>query len=228
MSVLTLSAVTWQPPGAARAGDEPVLEAVDLAVAEGEWLAITGPSGGGKTTLLSLAAGLLSPTRGEIRLFGRSLRELSLNELAALRCGSIGMIFQGYHLDDSRDTAENILLPGYFSKVPWLDLKARCKELATQLDLSDHLSKPVSVLSGGQRQRVAVARSLLLRPKLLLADEPTGALDRPTGGLVLDLLDAENHTGMSLLTVTHDAFLLERADRSLELSGGRVGQEFGP
>jgi putative ABC transport system ATP-binding protein len=152
-----------------------VLEEVSLELSAGQWLTVTGPSGGGKTTLLSLAAGLL-----------------------------------------------NILLPGYFCKTPWLELRDRCEELAGHLQLTDHLDKKVSVLSGGQRQRVAVARALLLRPRLILADEPTGALDRPTAQLVLDLLDAENRKGAALLTVTHDPALLERSAGSLDLHAGRL------
>lgn len=222
MSVLALHSVAWLPPSAAKGGTHPVLEGVDLQLAAGEWLAITGPSGGGKTTLLSLAAGLLRPSRGEVELFGRALAQLSETELAGMRAGALGMIFQGYHLDDTRSTGDNILLPGYFCDLPWFDLKTRCAQLAEKLDLTEHLEKPVSVLSGGQRQRVAVARALLLRPKLILADEPTGALDRPTAQLVLDLFDIENQAGASLLTITHDPVLLERADRSVQLESGRL------
>ena len=221
-TVLALSAVTWHPPSPLRTGALPILDGVDLELAEGEWVAVSGPSGGGKTTLLSLAAGLLLPSSGQVSLFGRSLVQLTQLELAALRAGSIGMIFQNYHLDDTRSAVDNILLPGYFCKVPWFDLRKRCAELAERLRLTDHLEKPVSVLSGGQRQRVAVARALLLKPRLILADEPTGALDRPTAGLVLDLLDSENQGGASLLTITHDSVLLDRADRSVELQDGRL------
>jgi putative ABC transport system ATP-binding protein len=222
MSVLSLRGVGWQTPGKARAVVQTVLEEIDLELAEGEWLAVTGPSGGGKTTLLSLAAGLLEPTAGQVALLDKPLPELEQAELGAMRSGSVGMIFQGYHLDDSRSARENILLPGYFSKRPWFELKSRCQELAGILRLSDHLDKPVSVLSGGQRQRVAVARALLMKPRLVLADEPTGALDRPTARLVLDLLDAENQAGAALLTITHDPVLLERANRVVELNEGRL------
>jgi putative ABC transport system ATP-binding protein len=222
MSVLALHAVGWQPAGAARQGVPPILEGVELELDSGEWLAVTGPSGGGKTTLLSLAAGLLRPGQGEVELFGRQLSELSEAELAALRAGSLGMVFQNYHLDDTRNAEDNILLPGYFCDVPWHELRSRCRELAERLRLTEQLEKPVSVLSGGQRQRVAVARAVLLRPRLILADEPTGALDRPTAQLVLDLLQAENEAGASLLTVSHDPVLLGRADRTVHLQDGRL------
>lgn len=222
MSVLALRSVAWQPPAAARSGAAAILEGVDLELNQGEWLAVTGPSGGGKTTLLSLAAGLLRPSGGEVVLFDKPLTAYSERELAQLRAGSIGMIFQNYHLDDSRSAGDNILLPGYFCSLSWFDLKARAAELAQKLEMTEHLEKPVSVLSGGQRQRVAVARALLLKPRLLLADEPTGALDRPTAQMVLDLFQSVNAEGTTVLTVTHNSVLLERADRSLELQNGRL------
>lgn len=222
MSVLALRSVAWQPPSSARSGSQAILEGVDLDIAEGEWVAVTGPSGGGKTTLLSLAAGLLRPGGGEVLLFGRPLTAYSEKELAQLRAGSIGMIFQSYHLDDTRSAGDNILLPGYFCSQPWYDLRAKAADLARRLELTEHLDKPVSVLSGGQRQRVAVARALLLKPRLLLADEPTGALDRPTAQMVLDLFDSVNADGTTLLTVTHDPVLLQRANRSVELLEGRL------
>lgn len=227
MNVLALRGVGWHPPAISRSAAQAVLDGVDLELRQGEWLAVTGPSGGGKTTLLSLAAGLLKPSRGQVYLFGKALTELSESELATLRAGQIGMIFQSYHLDDTRSAGENILLPGYFCKEPWLVLRERCRELAARLNLTEQLEKPVSVLSGGQRQRVAVARALLLKPRLILADEPTGALDQPTAKLVLDLFDSENQAGAALLTITHDPVLLERADRSLNLHLGRVNETTG-
>lgn len=219
---LELSGVGWSVKESAREDSSPVLSDVNLALSQGDWLAVTGPSGGGKTTLLSLAAGLLKPTVGSVTVLGHQLSKLSEVELSRLRAGSVGMIFQSFHLDDSRDTRDNILLPAYFSQRPWFELRQRAQELASLLQIEDQLEKRVSVLSGGQRQRVAVARALLLNPKLILADEPTGALDRPTGRLVLDLLEKEKAAGASLLTVTHDPTLQERADRVMELEGGRL------
>ncbi len=219
---LSLRGVGWQPPQNARSGAVPVLDNIDLDVVEGQWLAVSGPSGGGKTTLLSLAAGLLKPTSGEIVLLGNDLSSLSQEALARLRAGSLGMVFQNYHLDDSRSTEGNILLPGYFCPTPWFELKKRSAKLAERLQLTEHLDKPVSVLSGGQRQRVAVARALLLDPQMILADEPTGALDRPTASLVLDLLAEQHRKGTTVVTISHDPVLLERADRVLHLQSGQV------
>ena len=222
MSVLELSAVGWTPKSTGREEASPILSDVDFRVEAGEWVVLTGPSGSGKTTLLSLAAGLLKPSQGSVELLGENLARISDDRLAELRAGSLGLIFQGFHLDDSRTTGDNILLPAYFSNRPWFELRERAGELATQLGLGDHLHKDVSVLSGGQRQRVAVARSLLLKPKFILADEPTGALDRPTANLVLDLLEKEKERGTALLTVTHDTALQERADRIFSLRDGRL------
>lgn len=222
MTHLELSGVGWSVRESPREDSSPILHDVSLRLEAGEWLAVTGPSGGGKTTLLSLAAGLLKPTVGEVSVLGHQLSKLSEVELSRLRADSVGMIFQSFHLDDSRDTGDNILLPAYFSPRPWFELRQRAQELARLLELEDHLDKRVSVLSGGQRQRVAVARALLLNPKLILADEPTGALDRPTGRLVLDLLEKEKAAGASLLTVTHDPVLQERAERVMELESGHL------
>ncbi len=223
MTVCKLTGVGWQIPS--KAGTEPgesILNGIDLEIQAGEWVAISGYSGGGKTTLLSMAAGLLSPGEGTVALFGEPVQGLREAELAKLRNQKIGLVFQNYHLDDTRSALENILLPGYFSQQTWFDLKARARELAARLDLTSHLEKDVSVLSGGQRQRVAVARSLLLEPSLVLADEPTGALDQPTADLVLDLFSHEHQRGISFLTVTHDSRLLERCDRHLELNDGQL------
>ena len=219
---LELQSISWAPPDSAQEGSPPVLSEVSIAVATGQWLAVTGPSGGGKTTLLSIAAGLLKPTRGEVTILGQRLSQMSENQLSRLRADSVGLVFQNFHLDDSRNTRDNILLGGYFSSRPWFELRERAAELAQALGLKEFLDKHVSLLSGGQRQRVAVARALLLRPKLILADEPTGSLDRPTAQLVLNLLETEKAQGASLLTVTHDSRLQERADRVAELDGGRL------
>lgn len=181
-------------------------------------MAFTGPSGVGKTTLLSLVAGLLKPLNGTILLLGKDITKLSDEEVSALRLGPVGLMFQSFHLDDSRTTLDNILLPGYFSKHTWHELTQRARMLGARLGLDKKLDGPVSVLSGGQRQRVALARALLLSPQLLLADEPTGALDQETTEVVLDLLSDEVKSGMSILSVTHDQHVLERADEVYQLS----------
>ncbi len=216
--MLRFEDVSWAPA----ASDECVLQGLSFQLEAGEWLALTGSSGGGKTTLLSLAAGLLKADGGQIELFGQNLSSLTDDQLSQLRLGRVGMVFQHYHLDDTRTTLENILLPGYFLDKPWFELKEKASVLAGKLGLKEHLDKQVSVLSGGQRQRVAVARALLCSPEMILADEPTGALDGPTADLVLGLLAEQREQGVALLTVTHDDALLKCCTRSQELKAGRL------
>ena len=188
-------------------------------------MAITGPSGCGKTTLLSMAAGLLKVDSGQITLFGQSLDELGEAEVASLR-SQVGLVFQNYHLDDTRSTEENILLAGFFSEKPWSELRQRAESLAASLDLTDCLPKKVSVLSGGQKQRVAIARALVNSPALLLADEPTGALDRRNAQAVLDLFEAErSERKMSILAVTHDEAVQVRASQVLRIANGSLSSE---
>lgn len=195
-----------------KAGEPLILENLNFEVSSGSWVALTGPSGVGKTTLLSLCAGLLSPTAGIVELFGHRLGDMEDERVSRLRSESVGLVFQGYHLDDSRSTLDNILLPGYFGNHPWHQLKTEAMELALALELEPQLEKPVAALSGGQRQRVATARALVTSPTLLLADEPTGALDEATAQLVLDLLASRVERGLTIVSVTHDPKVLARAD----------------
>ena len=219
---LEVENVAWGVPRSLKAGDPPILQDLTLQVPAGRWIAITGPSGSGKTTLLSICAGLLRPTGGRVSLFGRDLAGLSDQELTRLRGAKIGLVFQNYHLDDSRSALENILLPGYFGQSNWHELTERARRLGLRLDLEGHLQKPASVLSGGQRQRVAVCRALLNSPRLILADEPTGALDQETADLVLQVLKEQVADGASMVTVTHDSAVLSHADLCLAFENGRL------
>lgn len=224
---LELSRLVWTPPrGKGSRHDDPdspnLLQEIDLQLPRACWLALTGESGGGKTSLLSLAAGLLRPHSGSVKVHGRALEELDDDAVSRLRLEHVGLLFQQYQLDEAQTALENILLPGYFCTRPWFELRARAEELAERLGLTPHLGKPASVLSGGQRQRVALGRALLLEPTLLLADEPTGALDRSTAGSVLSLFATLRDEGLSLLTVTHDPNVLELCDLHLELKNGQL------
>jgi putative ABC transport system ATP-binding protein len=219
---LEIKELSWGIPGALEAGEPPIIEGLNLRVEPGSWVTLTGPSGVGKTTMLSLCAGLLRPDSGEVRLFEHSLRDLSDSQISELRATKLGLIFQNYHLDDSRTTLENILLPGYFGKLNWRRLTETAVELAEQLGLTEQLSKSVSVLSGGQRQRVALARALIVSPELVLADEPTGALDDETAQIVLNILSQRVNGGMSVLSVTHDRLVLDRSDVQYRLVGGAL------
>lgn len=219
---LSFQGVSWGPPEALKIGDAPIVEDLNLDIPQGCWVSLTGPSGAGKTTVLSLGAGLLSPQTGEVKVFGQSLQSLCDHDLSRLRNQRVGMIFQNYQLDDCRNVEENILLPAYFSECRWHDARERARLLASRLGLESYLAKPVSVLSGGQRQRVAVCRSLILNPDLLLADEPTGALDEDTAQDVLELLGEEVEGGMALLCVTHNQQVLQKSSVRYHFQGRKL------
>jgi putative ABC transport system ATP-binding protein len=221
-SYLEAEGIAWGAAASLKAGDPPVIKDLNLVVRPGTWIAVTGPSGAGKTTLLSICAGLLKPTGGKVSLFGQSLDKLSDEDVSRLRGARLGLVFQNYHLDDSRNALENILLPAYFGQSNWHDLNVRAQKLGENLGLNEHLSKPSSVLSGGQRQRVAVCRALLNSPKLILADEPTGALDHATAESVLNVLSEQVEHGASVVSVTHNSAVLERADQKFTFSDGQL------
>lgn len=221
-SPLRFCDLTWGIPGYLSDGVPPLFQGLDLQLEPGKWTALTGPSGTGKTTLLSIAAGLLQPTAGRVELFGIDLSALNDAALAGLRANRLGLIFQNYHLDDCRTAKENVLLAGFFCDRGWHGLDKRASSLLARLGLGGFEQKPVSVLSGGQRQRVAVARALLNEPELILADEPTGALDRETAESVLEVLSETVDQGAALFTVTHSGLLLERADKAYSFLDGRL------
>jgi len=198
-----------------------VLDAVDLAIEAGELVAILGPSGSGKSTLLGLMAGLDRPTRGSVRLLGEELGSLGEDELALLRRGRVGFVFQSFHLLGNLTALENVLVPLELTGQP--GARERSLEVLERVGLSDRLEHYPSQLSGGEQQRVAVARAFAGRPAVLFADEPTGNLDSETGSRVLDLLlELQAADGTSLVLVTHDAQVAARADRQVHLFGGRV------
>jgi len=198
-----------------------VLDAVDLAIEAGELVAILGPSGSGKSTLLGLMAGLDRPTRGSVRLLGEELGSLGEDELALLRRGRVGFVFQSFHLLGNLTALENVLVPLELTGQP--KARERSLEVLERVGLSDRLEHYPSQLSGGEQQRVAVARAFAGRPAVLFADEPTGNLDSETGSRVLDLLlELQAADGTSLVLVTHDAQVAARADRQVHLFGGRV------
>ncbi|MBA4158049.1 MAG: ABC transporter ATP-binding protein [Gemmatimonadetes bacterium] len=199
------------------------LRGVDLSVAAGEFVAIVGPSGCGKSTLLNLLAGIDDPTEGEIELLGRSLTTLNEGERSALRLREVGFIFQRFHLLAVLTAAENVELPMAEAGVPRGERRARARELLEYVGLDDRLGHRPPHLSGGEQQRVAIARSLANRPRLLLADEPTGELDGRTGEEIITLFERLNHEqGMTLVTVTHDPSVATRAGRVVEMRDGRV------
>ncbi|MCX4747891.1 ABC transporter ATP-binding protein [Kitasatospora sp. NBC_01287] len=211
--------------GAARHydSDTPALGPLTLTVEEGEALAVTGPSGSGKSTLLNLIAGLDKPSSGGVTVAGQRLDRLGERELARFRRERIGMVFQFFNLLDDLTVTDNILLPAQLAKAGGRAAAARAAELLETLGIAQHARAYPGRLSGGERQRVAVARALINRPALLLADEPTGALDSAAGQEVRELLTDLNRGGQTVVLVTHDEALAEAcAGRRLHLVDGRV------
>jgi putative ABC transport system ATP-binding protein len=198
-----------------------VLDGVDLDVAPGEVCAITGPSGSGKSTLLGLIAGLDRPTAGSVAVDGRELARLDEDALARFRRDTLGYVFQAYHLIPTLTAWENVAVPLELAAVP--DPAGAARMLLAEVGLADRAEHYPVQLSGGEQQRVAIARAIALRPKLLLADEPTGNLDSATGAATIDLLlRLRRERGATLVLVTHDEALTRHADRIVALRDGRV------
>jgi len=197
-----------------------------MEVSPGESVAVMGPSGSGKSTLLNLIAGLDRPTSGEIRVGGERVDTLSETGLARFRRRQVGMIFQFFNLLDDMTVADNVLLPAQLAGMPAAKARARADELLTALRIGQHRNAYPARLSGGERQRVAIARALVNRPALLLADEPTGALDTATGEEIGELLLDLNSSGQTLIVVTHNPDLAARyAARVIEIVDGRVASD---
>jgi putative ABC transport system ATP-binding protein len=198
-----------------------LLSAVELEVQRGEFLAVEGQSGSGKSTLLHILGGLDRDYQGEARVFGRDLRALHDSELAALRHLQIGFIFQSFNLLPGLTALENALLPDFFGEgIP--DATNRAREALGRVGLADKSNARPAALSGGERQRIAIARALLARPPLLLADEPTGNLDAQTGEGVIELFRELHKDGMTMLIVTHEARVSRAATRVLLLREGKL------
>jgi lipoprotein-releasing system ATP-binding protein len=208
----------------------PVLRGASIAVAPGEWVGVLGASGSGKSTLLHLLGDLdESDARGADILFKeRSIDAMGHGERNRYRNRSVGFVFQFYHLLPELTTLENALLPGlvgmgrlrYYRQRD--ELRRRATDLLTSFGLGERLAHRPRELSGGERQRVAIARALMNGPEVLLADEPTGNLDEHTGGEILDLIAAQHRAGLTIIMVTHDPAIAERADRVVRLHDGQV------
>jgi len=197
-----------------------VLQGIDLTVHRGEALVIVGASGAGKSTLLHLLGGLDAPTAGEVRLDGAALFALGNVERTRLRNQQIGFVFQSYNLLPELDALENVCLPALLRRERAAE---RGRELLTAVGLGERLDHRPAQLSGGEQQRVAIARALMNRPRLLLADEPTGNLDSKTGEAILELLwRLRKEAGTTLVMVTHDEHIARRGDRVLEIVDGRI------
>jgi putative ABC transport system ATP-binding protein len=203
------------------------LREVHLEVKRGEWVAIVGPSGSGKSTLLSILGLLDMPTRGSYRLGGIATETLSARQRARLRNRSIGFIFQTFNLIGELSVEDNVGLPLGYRGMSGKERKALVHEALAAVDMSHRLAHYPAQLSGGQQQRVAVARAIVGKPELLLADEPTGNLDSANGAAVMDLLARLHAAGSTLCMVTHDASFAKRATRIASVFDGRVVEERG-
>jgi putative ABC transport system ATP-binding protein len=221
-ALIRLDDVTKRYGGAGRAA----LDGIGFGVAAGEAVAIMGPSGSGKSTLLNLVAGLDRPTRGAVTVAGQRIDSLTETAVARFRRRRVGMIFQFFNLLDDLTVLDNVLLPAQLAGVRRAEGRARADELLTALRISAHAHAYPARLSGGERQRVAIARALVNRPALLLADEPTGALDTAAGDQIGDVLLDLNRAGQTLLLVTHNPELAARyASRTVQLVDGTVASD---
>ena len=205
-----------------------VLKGVNLNVRKGEFVAIIGASGSGKSTLLHILGALDKPSRGLVKFEKRDLSRFRAGELNRFRNKMIGFIFQFYHLLDELSVLENVFLPAMTGRsiAGWLvcrrQAKNRAKELLAQLGLVERIRHKPYQLSGGERQRVAIGRALMNEPKLLLADEPTGNLDSATGNGILEVLEKLNKAGQTIIMVTHDERIAQRAERIVTLVDGKI------
>ena len=198
------------------------LDGLDLQIDRGEYVAVMGPSGSGKSTLLNLLGLLDRPDAGSYRLENRDVTTLSPDEQAKVRSARIGFVFQSFHLVPRLTAAENIALPMMLAGIAPAERQKRVTRALKDFGLDQRAEHRPDQLSGGQRQRVAIARATIMQPALILADEPTGNLDRQTGDEVIHLLEALNAQGVTLVVVTHDSTLGARARRQLVMEDGRL------
>lgn len=198
------------------------LSEINLNIKEGEFIALMGPSGSGKSTLLNLIGGLDSPTEGAILFHTKNISNYSDKELSKYRNTYIGFIFQEFHLEPSLSVFKNVLLPTFFNHFEESD-KKYAEKLIAEVELSNKLNAKVIELSGGQKQRTAIARALINRPKIILADEPTGNLDLKTGENILKLLKQLHKVHkITLIIATHDKNIAQAAERIIELKDGKI------
>ena len=201
------------------------LNPIDLDIQKGEMVAIMGKSGSGKSTLLNLLAGLDVPDSGTYVYDGKEINTKNQNRMAKFRRSDVGFVVQHFALIDEYSVQQNIALPLRYGKLKGVSTKKRVKEIAERLEIADKLRKYPSQLSGGQAQRVAIARAIAHRPSLLLADEPTGALDEETGKSIMNLFKEINKEGTTVIVVTHDANVASFCQRTIRLHDGNIISE---
>ena len=200
----------------------PVLKDVSLTVEEGEYVAIMGPSGSGKTTLMNIIGCLDRPTSGTYELAGENVLKLKDRELSDLRLKSIGFVFQSFQLMPRESAVENVALPLSYAGVRKKERRRRATKALERVGLGDRVNFRPTQLSGGQKQRVAIARAMVNHPKILLADEPTGALDSKSGEQIMELFDSLNEEGVTIVMITHDPRIAAKAKRIVRIIDGEI------
>ncbi len=208
-----------------RGVDRVVINDLTLCVPQGSLVALQGPSGTGKSTLLRLIAGVITPDSGTVKVFGQDLSELSEGGRAGLRLRRMGFIFQDFKLLDELTVLDNVVMPAMLAGVKKAEAEDRAQVLLRQVGLDDMAKRMPDGLSGGEQQRVAVARSLILEPELILADEPTGNLDTRSGLMIMRLLRSVHQRGTTIIVVTHDHELASRCQQRLAMVDGRLPAE---
>ena len=206
----------------------PVLKDISLSVDEGEYVAIMGPSGSGKTTLMNIIGCLDLPTSGTYALAGENIIGNSESKLSEIRLNSIGFVFQSFHLLPRQSAAENVALPLLYAGVPKKERRARAVRALERVGLGDRVDFKPNQLSGGQCQRVAIARAIVNNPKILLADEPTGALDSLSGAQIMELFQTLNDEGVTVVMITHDLDVANHAKRVLHIRDGQFAEQHIP
>ena len=203
-----------------------VLKGVDLVLAKGESLSITGVSGAGKSTLLNIMGALEPPSKGTVLFENRNIEEMQEAEICRLRNRDMGFVFQFHHLLPEFNALENTLMPALIARIPKTKATSMAKDMLARVGLEKRMRHRIGELSGGEQQRVAIARALIMKPRLLLADEPTGNLDMSTGEAIFDLLlQLNREEKLSMVVVTHNSKLAEKMSRRVELTDGRIQVE---
>lgn len=203
----------------------PVLKDINFSVEKGEYVAIMGPSGSGKTTLMNIIGCLDVPTKGSYELGGENVLSYNDRQMSDLRNRSIGFVFQSFHLLPRQSALENVCLPLLYAGVPKKKRKEMAVEALTKVGLAERVDFKPTQLSGGQCQRVAIARAMVNNPKILLADEPTGALDTKAGDQIMELFDQLHAEGVTIVMITHEPSIADRAERILVLRDGEIVEE---
>ncbi len=201
------------------------LDGIDLEIQTGEYVAIVGPSGSGKSTMMNLIGCLDRPSSGVVEISGSPTQELNDDQLTALRSKSIGFVFQQFQLLPNTTAIENVMAPLLYQGIPSGKARQRAAEMLSQLGLAERLNFDRNRLSGGQQQRVAIARALVTEPDIVLADEPTGALDSKTGAQVIELLQQLHRDGRTIILITHDLEIAASAPRRVFLRDGKIERD---